>query len=722
MQNDEWDDSSASTVPAMSYEPSIPQMKAQLNVANSANPRAFLQSQISALQQPQNQNSSYVDNLINSVKSQFNTLAQIPTNIKNFVQDPVGYTKNLPVPTPEQIALSFSGSGLGGAEMGMAGMMKPKGGNFMKDLADMTYSPEYIVSGTKNLGAHGELGQHIEALKDWGSGDRSPGRLDNKGMDTWHNWVQGPYMNYITKQLGTGVKTDPLVKLAEEENIHIGKKPDEEITDLLENDADINRITNNGSVTTTTPTGRNVENASDTMLDAIPAHIVDSYLKRKGADEFTDYPYLSKLDPDTPIYDLVQNNTAFETLGLDQIAQRVFDGIHDGTITKENYTKHPVETVARMLHKEENSGFAKLNRDPVAYAKWRQDEHYKLPANISYADGSKMIKFDKEFFDKDPEYATRQMSVDTKDLNHCMGSCSHGVGDYPNRFVPMVEPHTGMMPNKIKNNQLGHGRRYADDLRNGEAEYFSLRGPNGEAKATIETGKAPDSADVLFKRYTETLPEDQKKNLLQAYMHAPDSRDFIVDLHNNNSAFSNFMQQAPLKGGRYDIRQLAGKENKQINDEDIPAMKQWLNTTPIRNVDTLALRLSRLYDSNSTSSIDRFMIDHPHLENRFTDAVEEAKREKIMEWSHDLAGDIEDLGGNWDMDEQGFPYENILNQEPQLFNAEAQTAGLTVQQARNLYKKYNKLFNQPFNNFVKDHVPRFFDNKDIEKFIDSFGY
>ena len=69
-----------------------------------------------------------IGNLKRNVQGALSTVAAVPGNIQRLVTDPSEYIKNLPAPTMEQMAGAFNPSHVGS---GMAGVIKPKGGNWL---------------------------------------------------------------------------------------------------------------------------------------------------------------------------------------------------------------------------------------------------------------------------------------------------------------------------------------------------------------------------------------------------------------------------------------------------------------------------------------------------------------------------------------------------------------------------------------------------------------
>lgn len=152
----------------------------------------------------------------------------IPGNLKRMVTDPVAYAKSLPAPTGEQIM-----NAMGPGNVGMAGVIKPKGGNWLGgnlmgsmdrnvqrmqpyvNVGDRLAASEAQLASMKNAGGFSERtlqGQQNELNR-------------YKGQQAINDWVKNNLGNYAKKQMGT--PEDPVRALHEQGITHLGGQMDE---------------------------------------------------------------------------------------------------------------------------------------------------------------------------------------------------------------------------------------------------------------------------------------------------------------------------------------------------------------------------------------------------------------------------------------------------------------------------------------------------------------
>jgi hypothetical protein len=382
--------------------------------------------------------------------------------------------------------------------------------------------------------------------------------------DAYNKWIlEGPHKKYLTTQFGTGVETDPVLKAVEEANIdpfnlrrerdatrertsakedirYLKEKYDSALQyfqrhpdrpDIFPNpepilfNPDMNQLANVGKLTSRTPAGQKFENAQDYVLNDYS----NTYHPKYSTDDVrANFPISSKLKIGTPIYDVVASSM-LDDVGMSQIKQHLLDKVMSGEISPEKLPSVSVESVVRDMIKTQQDRLRKAEKDKSLYLDWRSQNHNTLPADVAFTDadgnptGAKMVVFNADMADANPDLVIRNLSQDTKELNHCVGSCGHGTPDYPNRHVPMVEPHTGTAP---KGSDASYGPNYIKRIKNGEIEIASLRGPNGESKATLQLN--PDvnkDGDVVYR-----------------------------------------------------IEQIKGKGNGKLQPEDVDLVKNWLNS------------------------------------------------------------------------------------------------------------------------------------------------
>ena len=386
----------------------------------------------------------------------------------------------------------------------------------------------------------------------------------SKLTDAYNKWIlEGPHKKYVTTQFGTGVETDPVLKAIDESDIdpfnlrrdrdassdrlstkrdieylrekyesavkHFERHPDR--PDIFPNPEptlfypDINQFYNVGELTSRTPAGQKFENAQDYILGDYSS----TYHPKYATDDIKiDFPISTKLKQGTPVYDVVSPDLLDDT-GLRKIKQTLLDKVMSGEISPEKLPNVSVDSIVRDMIKTQQDRLRKAEKDKGMYLDWRSQNHNTLPADIAFTDadgnptGSKMVVFNADMADANPDLVIRNLSQDTKELNHCVGSCGHGTADYPNRHVPMVEPHTGTTP---KGSDASYGPNYIRRIKEGDIEIASLRGPNGESKATLEL-----------------RPDVNKDGDVQ-----------------------------------YQVSQIKGEGNGKLKSEDVDLVKNWLNS------------------------------------------------------------------------------------------------------------------------------------------------
>ena len=218
--------------------------------------------------------------------------------------------------------------------------------------------------------------------------------------------------------------------------------------------------------------------------------------------------------------------------------------------------------------KEKVAEMKALQKSKAAYEGWRQTNHNELPTNVRFidADGNptnkKLVILDAKMAKENPDLVIRNMAQDTKDLNHCVGSCGMDNGKY----VPMVEPHTGV----AKKAGSEHGPNYLKRIKSGEMSIASLRDSNGESKATFELSLV--KKEVPKMRFVDV--DGQTKVEVKHGWESPNEKKYFDTNEEANQYVHDYMK-AP---NQFKIGQLKGLNNKQVvGDEYINDAKNWLN-------------------------------------------------------------------------------------------------------------------------------------------------
>jgi len=330
-------------------------------------------------------------------------------------------------------------------------------------------------------------------------------------IEAYNEWLRKPHLSYIQKQMGTGLATDPVVKAAEAKTPLVAEGTDvlrlggsqglenrntalqlrNAIPGMAEKYPDV------GNLTATTDMGKAIEGLIDREISMV----------RKGDIDVAQEPNYAgipeQVSPDTPIYDLSSYNQS-KLSGLPEIQKYVWENLESGKFDPKKLGNVSVEQVAKLMAEDIKKTQRAAANNAKMYDSWRYKRHQELPSVTEYDDGSKMVRFDQERVLDDPHAFIRDVSVDTKDLNHCISKCGHNVTgaepEYAGKYLPSVEPHTGLRPKgapKPPEGQEYHQTEYTEGILNGSQIHYTLRGPNGQAQATIGTYPKNKSWDTI---------------------------------------------------------------------------------------------------------------------------------------------------------------------------------------------------------------------------------
>lgn len=379
-------------------------------------------------------------------------------------------------------------------------------------------------------------------------------------IDAYNEWLRKPHLSYIQKQMGTGLATDPVVKAAEAKTPLVDRDTDVmqlselqglesrnkalELRNLTPGMAE--KYPDVGNLTATTDMGRAVEGVIDREISMV----------RKGDIDVAQEPSYAgipeQVSPDTPIYDLMGYNQS-KLSGLPEIQKYVWENLENGKFDPKKIGNVSVEQVAKLMAEDIKKTQRAEANNVKMYDGWRYNRHQELPSVTEYDDGSKMVRFDKERAEADLNAFVRDVSVDTKDLNHCFAQCGHSVRgaapEYKGKYLPVVEPHTGIRPKGAPEPRGEyHMTSFMKGILSGDEVHYTLRAPNGQAQATIDTHPEPNA------------PYDFKVNQIMGYDDGPIKPEFVPHvvkwLNENADKITSATREDGLKnlGGVFDAR------------------------------------------------------------------------------------------------------------------------------------------------------------------------
>lgn len=423
--------------------------------------------------------------------------------------------------------------------------------------------------------------------------------------NAYNDWIAGPHKKYILNQMGTGVETDPVLKLVDEYNMALGENkyidPEyyanrgaekrDTALDTINRHRELGELMpdkysqiptagyeNVGVQTARTPEGQLLENLQDWGLRNY------SWRYNPTSSYTETFPHLAKLKENTPVYDVLSPDS-LNSAGLKDIKQQVIKSLMSGEIAPENLKNKSVESIARDIIKTKTDELKRIQKDKNLLNAWKKQNYENLPAEktleFTDADGNpsgvKIVTLDKELYDVNPDLVERNMALACKDLDHCLVRVGHNTKYYPNAHEPHMEPHTGMhisgSPKKEPDTV------YLNQLKNGRKEYPQVLDKNGNVQASLETRTDKKHLDGIAKNHlVQVWLEDNQRQYMNTYWYneATHGRNVAID-----EAINAFPEIGELikerEQGLITVDQIKGYQDRQVKPEYVPYIKSWLN-------------------------------------------------------------------------------------------------------------------------------------------------
>jgi len=378
--------------------------------------------------------------------------------------------------TPAAGGLRFADTPRGGPSI-----IKEKGGNWLTGGAKNALAPLKQHHSPGEL----ELGWARQNQKEWMA---QPDSIEKaralrgieRDMDfivrniASNKWIESNLTNYVKNQMATA--DDPVRRLAEEGIVHIptnavgvdrykaGKVREERgMPQMGQSDA-----------------AKAWEDAADVSIDVAPAskHIeplTASEIRQGMRSNVETDPWLSKLDPNTPIHYAKTKNIA--GLGFDHIMDVLKEDLAAGRIRPEQMSKISMEQAVRRTH-----AYDQQKAKEMAETALKATEG--MPTHKEYPEGYKWIEL--KMNDELPEGWTQ-------------------MEGHPGMYIDPEGKNTIHHPNKIKledaldyeGKTMGHCvGGYCPDVISGKKRIYSLRDAKGEPHVTVEV-KPPDMEEFI---------------------------------------------------------------------------------------------------------------------------------------------------------------------------------------------------------------------------------
>ena len=443
-----------------------------------------------------------------------------------------------------------------------ANVIKPKGGNWLAGSVEGTLKnlkrPDRMTGGRKDPSE--SLAEMMakytpESIEELPLELRGTVRTAIQELEkkvALNNWVDRNLTNYVKKEMAT--PEDPVRRLAEEGITHMPQGEIDFANQFMPEQLAVKRM-----MAGFDPGDAGVSNAAkgweritDEMINVGTAGqhtrpLTPTEIRQGYKSTVDDNPWLTKLDPSTPVYYPENMDSMSRDLGFDHILDVLREDLASGRIRPEQLNKVSMEQAVRRTYEYDQELAAKIN---AARAAQREG----LPVYKEYPEGYRWVELNKP-----GAFASE---------SEAMG---HSVRGYepPQGHPDWVEGSGGA-------GSLGYGHGGWEAIKSGKAKVYSLVDSKGSPHVTVEVGRpelkfgmTAGDIDPYRDRLREQFPGMNEEKL---YYMAVD--DFTKDQTAN----------IPPR-----ITQIKGKGNARPKDEYLPFVQdfvksgQWSDVGDIRN-------------------------------------------------------------------------------------------------------------------------------------------
>jgi hypothetical protein len=369
------------------------------------------------------------------------------------------------------------------AQGSRSNVIKPKGGNFLTgsvegalkglkrpmnpdEVAEVEahlakIEPHYNLNDPRDVRQLADMRAHIQALK------------QNEAIN---NWVDRNLGNYVKKEMAT--PEDPIRRLAEEGITHMPQNEIDFHTQWIPEDLALSRM-KAGFPTEgmgQSNTAKGWEAITDSYIHSAPASeytkpLTESEVRRGFGSVVGDNPWLSKLDPDTPVQYIKSADSIAQDLRLDHIVDVLREDLTSGRIRPEQLSKVSMEQAVRRTAEYDQELAAKMS---AARAAQREG----LPVYKDYPEGYKWVQLNRP-----GDFAAE---------SEAMG---HSVRGYE-----PPQGHPDWVEGSGDRGSLGYGVGGWDAIKSGKAKVYSLVDSKGDPHVTVEveSGKPWNERSGIF--------------------------------------------------------------------------------------------------------------------------------------------------------------------------------------------------------------------------------
>jgi hypothetical protein len=320
------------------------------------------------------------------------------------------------------------------------------------------------------------------------------------------------------------------------------------------------------------------EAITDSYINTAPASeyakpLTESEARRGLKSVVDDNPWLSKLDPDTPVQYLKNADSISQDLRLDHILDVLREDVASGRIRPDQLSKVSMDQAVRRTAEYDQELAAKMS---AARAAQREG----LPVYKDYPEGYRWVELNKP---------------------GVFASESEAMGHSVRGYEP-PKGHPDWVEGSGDRGSLSYGQGGWEGIKSGKAKVYSLVDPKGEPHVTVEVGRpelkfgmTAGDIDPYRERLRQQFPDLNDEKI---YYMAVD--EFTKD------------QTASLPPR---ITQIKGKRNEAPNPEYLPYVQdlvksgQWSDVGDIRNAGMLDITKSgiRWPEGTQAEQIDRLV-------------------------------------------------------------------------------------------------------------------
>jgi hypothetical protein len=428
----------------------------------------------------------------------------------------------------------------GSVEGALKGLKKPMNPNEVQEVEAhfKKIEPFYDVNNPTEMRELAGMRQHIQALK---------------ADEALNNWVDRNLGNYVKKEMAT--PEDPVRRLAEEGITHMPQGEIDFANQFMPEQLAVKRM-----MAGFDPGDAGVSNAAkgweritDEMFNVGTAGqhtrpLTPTEIRQGYKSTVDDNPWLTKLDPSTPVYYPENMDSMSRDLGFDHILDVLREDVTSGRIRPEQLSKVSMEQAVRRTAEYDQELAAKMNAERAA----KRDG---LPVYKEYPEGYRWVELNRP---------------------GAFASESEAMGHSVRGYEP-PHGHPDWVAGSGDRGSLGYGHGGWEAIKSGKAKVYSLVGPKGEPHVTVEvasTGMTPEQRQYKIGFLADQLQKEGKTPedaLRQAEKIYPEER-------------------------KEAITQIKGKQNQAPNQEYLPFVQdfvksgQWSGVDDIQNTGLFSAR------------------------------------------------------------------------------------------------------------------------------------